>query len=127
MNFGALGTNAGHIVSTDTGSYVVITSNYTISGSAAWHLYSLNCAEIINSTSLTVTLTGTPNFSQYFAVATTCSSLNINSGVSFVFSGLATGTRYIAQQNGSISVAGAGVNYFPGNSAGSTTTGGQYN
>jgi hypothetical protein len=37
-----------------------------------------------------------------------------------------TGPRYNANLNGVIYVGGAGANYFPGNSAGSTATGGQY-
>lgn len=45
-------------------------------------------------------------------------------GVTFV--GSATGPRYNAIINGTIVTGGGGANYFPGNSAGSTSSGGQY-
>jgi hypothetical protein len=37
-----------------------------------------------------------------------------------------TGTRYLAQLNGVINTAGAGITYLPGTIAGVTNTGGQY-
>jgi hypothetical protein len=43
------------------------------------------------------------------------------------FTGAATGKRYDVTENGVISTAGGGANYFPGNAAGTTATGGQYN
>jgi hypothetical protein len=42
-------------------------------------------------------------------------------------SGGATGKRYVAELNGVINTFGGGANYFPGNVAGTTATGGQYN
>lgn len=45
----------------------------------------------------------------------------------FVNPGNVTGSKYKAQLNGVIDTQGAGVNYFPGNTAGSTSSGGQYN
>jgi hypothetical protein len=43
------------------------------------------------------------------------------------YSGAATGSRYGAALNGVIQTNGGGATYFPGNSAGSTSVGGQYN
>ena len=44
----------------------------------------------------------------------------------FTFVGSATGARYSVALNGVIQTTGAGASYLPGNSAGSSATGGQY-
>ena len=44
----------------------------------------------------------------------------------FVNPGNVTGTKWLAQYNGCIITQGSGVNYFPGNVAGFTSAGGQY-
>lgn len=72
---------------------------------------------------ITVTLTGTPAFSFAFASATNCGSI---AGGFNTFSGSATGPRYVVSLNGVISSAAGGASYFPGDSAGSAATGGQY-
>lgn len=95
------------------------TGNYTISGSALQHWNAgVNAQVIVNSR--TVTITGTPAFSSAYARANM-------SGVVFAqlntYSGSATGSRYNADENGTIrTLAGT----LPGDSAGSTATGGQY-
>lgn len=97
--------------------------NYKISGGGASHVavdYGAN-AQI---SFVTVTITGTPGFAVAFAVAQDCASI---SSAGATFTGSATGPRYISQRVASIYTAGGGANYFPGNSAGSTATGGQYN
>jgi len=43
-----------------------------------------------------------------------------------IFSGSATGPKFTSTVNGVILTGGAGINYFPGNSAGTIATGGQY-
>ncbi|ABE63171.1 Phage-related tail fibre protein-like protein [Nitrobacter hamburgensis X14] len=57
--------------------------------------------------------------------ATICGSFQLAGPFSF-FGTPATGPRYSAGLNGVISVGGAGANFFPGGTAGSTDTGGQY-
>ena len=111
----------GHI-SAQGGSTVQMYANYTITGSAPTHLF----AEIngfIQMNSTTVTLTGTPAFSVAYAEA---SFLGTISAYSMTFSGSATGARYLVNQNSVINTNGGGATFFPGNSAGSTATGGQY-
>lgn len=95
---------------------------YTISGGAQTHLESYDCGSARVSSS-TVTLTGTPAFSNAFAAAGRVSSVLF---VSTTFSGSATGTRYSADTNSSILTVGAGESYLPGNAAGTKTNGGQY-
>jgi hypothetical protein len=48
------------------------------------------------------------------------------SSANVTFSGAATGARYFANMNSIIQTNGGGANFFPGDSAGSTATGGQY-
>jgi Pectinesterase len=44
----------------------------------------------------------------------------------FVNPGYVTGAKYAAQLNGVLNVQGLGINYFPGSTAGYTSSGGQY-
>lgn len=71
-----------------------------------------------------MTVSGTPAFSLAFAYIA-------NLGVAFIdnngYSGSATGARFNANNNGVIFTAGQGASYLPGSTAGSTSTGGQYN
>lgn len=116
------GSCAGwHIVSVGTGGTIKATGNYSIVGNAAIHAYAQTGQ--INIINVTVTLTGTPAFATAFAYATQLGFVN---GPASTFSGSATGQRYNASLNAVISSGGGGANYFPGNSAGATGTGGQY-
>lgn len=116
--FGACGTGT-HIYS-DRCGLVEITSNYTISGSAAYHYRAVSGSRIAGA-SRTVTLTGTPAFTN-FALTATNATLETTS---FTFSGAATGSRYSCITNSVISVGGSST-YFPGSTAGSTATSGVY-
>jgi len=42
------------------------------------------------------------------------------------FSGSATGPRYLSATSGHINTGGGGASYFPGNAAGTATTGDYY-
>ena len=118
VNFGASGS--AHIWVTNGAS--VAASSYAISGSALWHMIAEICGQIsiINGT---VTLSGTPAFSQQFAASETGSVINIYGET---YSGAATGTRYLALSNGVIETYGQSSTYLPGSVAGSTSAGGQY-
>ena len=119
VEFGAC--TAIHMVAFPLSSISPI-GNYTISGGASYHYYVDVGIIAGNGNAVTVTITGTPAFSGSFALA-------INLGLiapSYTFSGSATGVRYLVTSNAVINTAGAGANYFPGNSAGSASTGGQY-
>jgi hypothetical protein len=72
---------------------------------------------------LTATLSGAPAFSSQFAFA---DRLGFITNANVVYSGSATGTRYVANSNAVINTNGGGASYFPGSVAGSTATGGQY-
>ena len=120
MEFGS--TSGYHFVSQHHGM-VALEANYTISGGATAHWNALNLGYVLTSPNLTITLTGTPNFTSAFAVT----SMNANIQFSnLTFSGSATGVRYSVITNAVINANGAGASALPGNSAGSTATGGQY-
>jgi hypothetical protein len=115
----------GHIGAQDAGTIVQLSGDYIISGNAPTHYNAANGGQIIQGNGIKVTLTGTPAFSIAFALAFANGTYYAASR--FVsFSGAATGSRYNAQLNGVIYTGGAGADYFPGDAAGATATGGQY-
>jgi hypothetical protein len=119
LNFGAC--TANHIIVT-TSALVNADGNYTISGNAARHWESRSGGNV-SVQSKTITLSGTPAFSTAFAVATIQGTMIVQGNT---FSGSATGKRYDSQSNSVIYTNGGGATYLPGNSAGSTATGGLY-
>ena len=109
-----------HIRCSDGGS-IYCTGNYTISGGASNHFCGVNGSFRVQG--VTITLTGTPAFSDAF-VNMSYGSVAIMSTITF--SGSATGTRYSVAMNGVLYTGSGGASYFPGSVAGSTATGGQY-
>lgn len=104
------------------GAYVSIDGGYTVTGGAAASLLALEQGAICQNGG-TVTVTGTPAFSQGWAVGTL-------GGLSFVnnvtFSGAATGPRYAVSTGGIVNTNGAGPNYLPGSTAGTNDGTGVY-
>ena len=121
MNYGTIASGGYHLYAGSDG-LIVISSNYTVSGSAPTH-YGANAGTINIGSAITVTLSGTPAFATAFALATNLGNLQL---AGITFSGSATGVRYSAVANSLIQTSGGGASYLPGNSAGSTATGGQY-
>ncbi len=124
IEFGAVdfGACAQDHILCENATVMNIGSSYTISGNAGRHVL-VNNLGYVRTTALTVTLTGTPNFTSHFA--------NANAQAVFAcfgntYSGLATGTRYSVATNGLINSNGGGASYLPGNASGSTATQGQF-
>ncbi len=118
LDFGAI--SGSGILASDGGTVVAV-GNYSITGNATRHIQSTTLG-IVRTQSITITLTGTPAFS----VATVTSSYGANATVQgATYSGSATGVRYSATMNGTI-FSNGGANHIPGDSAGTTATGGQY-
>jgi hypothetical protein len=115
-----------HITS-EFGADIVIFGNYTISGGAGCHMITSNQGQIETNGAITpvVTLTGTPNFSSAFACVQYPGIITIQGPITY--SGAATGARYGVGTNGAIVGTGGVAGFFPGNSAGTTSNGGQYN
>ncbi len=121
LDFGSCVTS--HIFM-QSGAYYNYTNDNTISGGTQRHVQANAGGIILNTGNLatTTTLNGTPAF-QRFAFAQ-FGGLILLANQTFV--GGATGVRYLAQLNGIINTASGSGTYFPGDSAGSTATGGQY-
>ena len=98
------------------------TGTYVISGNAANHMLAY-VGGLIYMSAGTVTVSGTPAISSSFAAAQVNGTIRADG---ITYSGTATGTSYSVTLNGVIYTGGGGGNYFPGNVAGSTATGGQY-
>jgi hypothetical protein len=121
VNFGAVAAGNSHIV-IDTWELFAAIGNYTISGSAQYHVYCTGFS-YFSVSSKTVTLTGTPAWS-------TAGFYAAYFGFIFVpgdtFSGSATGKRYISDRLSLIDTNGGGASYLPGNVAGTTSNSGLY-
>lgn len=121
LDFGAAPSSAHMYV--EQGGKVQAQATYTISGAASYHYICAQQGEIrVTGSSWTVTVTGSPAFT-IFALA---QDLGFIHHTSVTFSGTVTGKRYESNSNSVIKTYGGGASYFPGNSAGSTATGGQY-
>ena len=104
------------------GAYIAPTGNYTISGSAPVHCYRLEGGTLFAGT-LTLTLTGTPNFSTAFLYGRKGHALVH----AITFSGSATGSRFSESLCSTIfSNGGTEATYLPGNSSGTRTTGSEW-
>ncbi|HZZ80045.1 MAG TPA: hypothetical protein VFE62_16145 [Gemmataceae bacterium] len=121
MEYGSVSSSNSQIVA-QSGGVISITASYTISGGGEFHWQGLYQGQVILSPSLTITLTGTPAFTDFAAT----NNLGLIIAASLTFSGSATGPRYNAANNGVINTQGGGSTYLPGNSAGATSSGGQY-
>jgi hypothetical protein len=106
-------TTGSHIAA-DNASSVRCSTGYSISGGATTHLNATS-GGIINIGGATISLSGTPAFSIFANSA--YGGLIAATGATFT--GTATGARYLVDPASTI-VCGGNVNFFPGNTAGST-------
>jgi len=103
---------------TGTGScmaFLAVTQGSTANFGYQDYFVTYNCS---------VSFSGTSTF-LYTIYVGQAGSIQVTPAVT-TLSGSVTGSRYNVNLNGSINTNGSGVNYFPGSSAGSTNTGGQY-
>ncbi len=119
VEFGAVGANADHIFC-DNPCRIVLEENYVISGGARRHI---NIgAGLLVAEGRTVTLTGTPAFTQFVA-ARNCGAVSLSNPT---IVGSATGSRYIAETNGVVNTFGKAATFLPGSASGTTPSGGIY-
>jgi hypothetical protein len=92
-------------------------ADYWISGGAYAHHYA-QLQGNIDCSGATIVLSGTPAFTTF---------CQMNGGnvyaVGASYTGSCTGQRYLGQYGGLLNTGGGGVNFFPGNSAGSNPSG----
>jgi hypothetical protein len=98
-------------------------SNYTITGASPIHWRVLESGVVEGLPNKTITITGTPAFSLAFLYMRCAGVIVVNSTT---FTGSATGVRYNLNLNSACFVNGAATTYLPGDTAGTTATGGQY-
>lgn len=130
-------TFSGRLFATFASLYVKNSVLASVEASFAGQVYVENCA--INADPLygqafyaaggvaqsyQLTVNGTRNYSNAFAVAEDCGVIYFYDQP--VVAGSVTGKRFDASCNGVIKTYGGGANYLPGSVAGTTATGGQY-
>lgn len=117
IDFGACA--AGHIGS---GPYSRVTAvgDYFVSGNSTSHI-SAAAGQVQINNGVAVNFTGGQNFTQAFCIATELAL--VDAGAIWVNAGLVTGQRYGTVLNSVIRVISGGVNYFPGNIAGTDSGG----
>ncbi len=120
-NFEFAANAGGTHFSAVSGGFVLGYTNYSILGSAAYHM-DASRGGLIDVSTLTITLTGTPAFTD-FAWATERGQIY---APGTTYSGAATGRRYTRNTGGLLMTGGGGANFFPGNVAGISTTGDEY-
>lgn len=118
--------NAAHIFA-GIGSAITISGKHYIAGGAIAHIYANNGGLVQSSTALqpVMEFVSNSNFSEGVVLSANGSFIGVTYS-SFITPGLAPGKKFTASVNGVINVNGAGINYYPGASAGTTSTGGQY-
>lgn len=126
VTFNSAAAGASYHVNLNAGGAVFTCfTNYTISGAGGANAH-IRCGpgSFVDMESNTVTLSGSPVFPTGFVYTDGGNIISFNQ----TFSGAAGATtpRYNAQLNGVIQTFGGGASYFPGTSAGTTATGGQY-
>lgn len=117
VTFGACGNC--HVATQVVGASVFATSSYTISGAANSHMLAVTQGQVQYGTGMTVTLSGSPVFSQGFFNAQQGSLILCrNPGSSVTFSGSAgAGTPRVNVQGAIVDLNGAGsLSSIPGNS-----------
>jgi hypothetical protein len=111
-----------HISLGAPGGFVNINSAYSVTAAAPNHLavYAAGCRLVVRAG---CTLSGTQVY-DVFCLITAPGEIKRTAGT--YTGGTITGTRYAASLNGVINTSGGGANFFPGDVAGTTATGGQY-
>lgn len=121
IDFGVCGTQ--HMVA--AGGFIEITGSYKISGGTQYHMLVGGQGKLLYGGAITVTLTGTPNFSGAFLYMSTISYISILTG-STTYTGAATGKRYDLNYNSVADTGGSLTTFFPGNVAGTSASGAIY-
>lgn len=105
-------------------AYLEVVGDYAVSGGASQHVYA-STGSWIRMNGTTITYSNSPNFTGQNFIAIACAVVSATS-MTFTNGGTVTGQRYYANTNGVINTNGGGASYIPGDSSGSTATGGQY-
>jgi hypothetical protein len=119
--FGAVGTASAFHVTSNGGGICRAIGNYSITGGGSGHMFADGSGAYIQIAGRTVTITGAPVIQDGYAVAFACGLID---GFSCTFVGTVTGRKFDITANGVVNANAAGINYFPGSTAGVTASGG---
>lgn len=123
VNFGAFtGSYIAHM--SVRGGTIDCIGNYTISGSCYRHINTA-ASGLIQCQGRTVTFTASTTWTQ-FAFCSMNGTMIVNGNTYSLGAYTATGKRYESTLNGVLWTNGGGSTYFPGDTSGTTATGGQY-
>jgi hypothetical protein len=109
------------LTASNGGVYYINGQTISVVAGGTSSLVALN-GGILDVSGGTVAVSGTQTFTQ-FANADALANII---AVSATFTGTVTGVKYSSAANAIIQTNGAGANYFPGSSAGTTSNGGLY-
>lgn len=118
---GNAGANDAQILAQVGGMVIVSASSYSVAGNAGYHWRALLGGQI-SASGATVDVTGR-TFTTAFAQG---ERLGMVSCLGASFAGAATGKRYAAILNGLVFTGSGNANFLPGDTMGTTATGGQY-
>ena len=121
--FGAIPNGLGQHMVADRGGFIAVGSSYSVTGSAYTHVTAGQQGHVLFAQGITVTISNTPNFSGGFLCAST---LGYIEAPNLIWSGSATGPRYVVLTNAVLNTNGSGQTYLPGNAPGSVGAGGLY-
>lgn len=121
LEFGAFA--AGYAQIYNINQSTLVCSDYAISGGGCFAHMLVSYNSVIQANNITITISGTPAYSDSFVYQTTGGVARLNAST-FAGTG-ATGKRYNINSNAVCETYG-GATYLPGNAAGVTATGGQY-
>lgn len=119
------GTVTREHINASTHSLIMVNKAYSITGNAQVHINAQSGSAIYGPISLAVTVGGGLSFSTAFAQSSYDALIAYDSGVTFS-SNVATGKRFIGQYGGIINRAVTALTFFPGNAAGTVTSGASY-
>lgn len=121
------GAAGGYQLLTNQGGQLFVTTSYSISGGSTLGHFEQFGGQTYVTSGITITFTVASLFFGAFASADFPGGYLSASGITFAGNNASvTGPRFNAQILGAINTNGGGANYFPGNSAGGTSGGGQY-
>jgi len=121
VNFATANSGNYHMLANNNGA-IIVSGNYTVSGGARNHYYATRGSVINSSVNPTLTISGTPAFTAFAA----CDDAGVVAIFNATFNGSATGKRFDISLNGVMHTLSGSATYFPGNAAGTTNSGAQY-
>lgn len=125
IDFASVDPTQGSHMKVGSNSQIYNRLPYSISGNAGRHLEAWGPGAIVEGGGATVTISPNITVGDAFALAGNEGTV-YNAGTTWNGYANVTGRKFYAYQWGFINTEGAGVNYFPGTVAGSTSTGGRY-